>query len=365
MSCSSFRRQLLCGVSAFALPIAVTLTPVHADGFPPGTSISIEGGAICGLGDNGTISATQDFYTTPYGSGSVTAKSSFGKVDCGSTGRLGLFQEQQGMFGFADYWGIFVRHEDFGSQKFSASNSKSIPVPFNALPNTYTYHFGVDSAGAFDEERTVVDFEVGKDLGIGAPDTKVRFFGGLRYARYTSELTDHGKASASLGSDICVNAPCTSFSYGYNFAFQARDTFQGFGPRLGLSGQFPLYRDISMVFSGSGSALWGNHDVQISDTISGATGKFTFSDTGWVTNLEGEVGLSWLLSPRGAKLVAGVRWEGWFDQNQFKDYTVALDTTASAISKDCGSGSLDRNDWGPFVRFNLPIGGAPPVTPLK
>ena len=88
-----------------------------------------------------------------------------------------------------------------------------------------------------------------------------------------------------------------------------------------------------------------------------------FSDSGTVTNAEGELGVGMPFFVTGGTLIFGARWEGWFDQTKFKHYDldVIFDCGCFGLTGDFnGKGTLDRNNWGPFVRLNIPLGPAPP-----
>jgi hypothetical protein len=334
------QRCLLCGASAVV--INLSFTPAQATGLPPGVSLSIEGGAVCDLDDKGAFS-------TAYTYSGVTAfdQTRFGDVGCGWTGRIGLTQERPGqVLGVADFWGVFVRHQDFETDRFRTSDSASE----GGIPK---YYFaGINSGGTFEEDRTVVDFEVGKDLGIGSPRPKLRIFGGLRYAHYSSELAATGKTE---GVGCSIISGCDY--YDGRFSFSSKHTFDGVGPRLGLTGQLPLVSRLFITGTISGSVLWGDHSVRMIAAGPSANHRVSSSDDDVVTNAEGEVGLGWFFMPNGTKLVVGARWEGWFDQSEFKSYSLKLDEDSTKVS---ARGSLDRNNWGPFLRFSIPLGPPPP-----
>jgi hypothetical protein len=333
---------LLGSASALALPFAAAFAPAQATGLPPGTTLSLEGGGACPTSDDGTFLTTYT-YEAGFFTAQPTGLAQFGSAGCGWTGRIGLFQERPGaVFGFGDFWGVFVRHQEFKSSRFKTGDTDK--------------YFQITSAGSFDEDRTVVDFEVGKDIGIGSDGSKLRLFGGIRYAHYSSSLN----ASGDTGGECDFEC-----KYGYAFGIHAGQTFNGVGPRLGVTGQLPLFGGLFLTGSVSGSVLWGDHQVNLS--ASGFDfGRRKFSGDDVVTNAEGEVGVGLpFFSTRGT-LIVGARWEGWFDQNKYKNYVVdvAFDCECVGLVGDfTGKGSLDRNNWGPFLRLNIPLGPAPPPPP--
>lgn len=341
------RALLLSSVSAFALPLAASVA--HATGLPPGMTFTIEGGAACATGDTGTFTNTYS-YVGFLDDLNAVGQAAFGRNGCGWTGRIGLFQDKPDIVpGWVDFWGIFVRRQEFGKDSFRTSGTDA----------KYDLTTFINSRGAFDEDRTVLDFEVGKNLGIGSGNAKLRLFGGIRYANYTSSLS----ASGTAGS-YCVYGSCKYV--GYPWSARSGSKFDGVGPRLGLTGEVPLFGRFFLTGSVSGSLLWGEHQVRLNSSGFYPGGRSKFSDNGTVTNAEGELGIGMPFFATRGTLIFGARWEGWFDQTKFKHYDldVTLDCGCLGLAGSFeGRGTLDRNNWGPFVRLNIPLGGAPPPPP--
>jgi hypothetical protein len=288
----------------------------------------LEGGESCSLGGHGTLAANNPshFFGANYPSSAAT---SFGN-HCGVTGRIGILQQApHNVFFGNDYWGLFVRQTDFGKQRFSPSGSG---YGFFLAPK----YSSVSIPGTFQEERTVVDFEVGRDLGIGSPIVNLRAFGGIRYARYQGTLT----TTADFTGKYNGQANATT-----------RDTFNGAGPRLGLSGRGPIAGIVGFTFSGSGSVILGQDKINVTGDGPGLSA----SGTKWVYNTEGEAGLTFALTKGGAELVTGVRAEAWFNQSGLNNVATNIATGSFTVS---GS-RVSRNDWGPFLRLALPITGPP------
>jgi len=226
-------------------------------------------------------------------------------------------------------------------------------LPRNVSPQNRAKELCV-SQGTFEEDRTVVDFEVGKDIGIGGGESKLRIFGGLRYAHYTSDFTAKGEGGYGIG----YYGPCLiCFKATSSFSVRADHSFDGVGPRLGLTAQHPLFGGFFLTGSVSGSLLWGDHQVRLSAIGQTLNTRAKFSDDDLVSNAEGEIGVGMPFLARGT-LIVGARWEGWFDQAEFSTYTLEL-SDPCACREGSFTGSLDRNNWGPFVRFNLPLGPPP------
>jgi hypothetical protein len=337
---------LLASVSVFALPVA--LGPANATGLPPGMALLVEGGGVCPEGEDGTFRAS---YT--YAGVTAGTVNQFGSAGCGWTGRIGLFQDKPGVvFGWGDFWGVFVRHQEFRSSDFRANDGAY------RFGDAKYYFAGIKSGGNFDEDRTIVDFEVGKDIGIGSDGSKLRIFGGIRYANYSSTL----RALGDTNSNYCILS-CKYFSRSFSnpFGVRAGHDFDGIGPRLGATGQLPLFGGLFLTGSISGSLLWGEHRVHL--TSFGFGGRSKFSDDDLVSNAEGEVGVGMPFLMTGGRLIVGARWEGWFDQSKFANYKVDLnfDCCPTGLQGTFGgNGTLDRNNWGPFMRLNIPLGPTPP-----
>ena len=147
-----------------------------------GTFMSLEGGLACQFDGQSTIASGEQVV----GVGGVDtlpelARSNFNGNDCGWTGRIGFGQERvQILGGMFDSWAIFGRHAEFGDHKLKAAGAAFVD-PKGTFQNVFT--------GKSDANRTVIDLEAGKNLGTG---TGVRFFGGLRYARFEQSAIHDG-----------------------------------------------------------------------------------------------------------------------------------------------------------------------------
>jgi hypothetical protein len=139
---------------------------------------SAEGGAACSSNDSAVRS--------PFVPGANLAHVGGG---CGWTTRLGFGQEHTTLFGgSADYWGVFVRYTQI---RDSARTNGKFGIFFPGNPNLYSY--GLNANTGFEEHRTVIDFEAGRDIGIG-DESKLRTIAGVRYAHYSSDTNVLGSA---------------------------------------------------------------------------------------------------------------------------------------------------------------------------
>jgi hypothetical protein len=327
----------LSGMSAeaasLAVPPAAKVKVLKAPPPPPLPTwfFSAEGGATC--------SSSNIAVRSPFVPGADLAHVG---AACGWTARLGFGQEHTTVFGgLADYWGVFVRYTQIQN---SAPANGQFNVLFPDFPNLYPYRFSADTG--FKEDRTVVDFEAGRDIGIG-DESKLRALVGLRYAHYSSETNVLGSAQ-------------NSNTYAANFF--TNEQFDGLGPRIGLSYRRPLVGVLALTAEGSAAELWGRFKTNINDTFNG-NGAYSISGQeshdGWVGNLEGSIALAYApYGPRGWEASLGVRGDAWFSQ---------IDTDPFSASGTAHNGAFtgaafvtgqreDRFDWGPFARLKVPFG---------
>ena len=321
------RHLLLSSASAGAL-LAMGAVPGEAQGVAPGTFVSLEGGAACTFGDE------IGFPTGPIPGGNFNLVNNVsdlqtGNDRCGWTGRIGLGVQGQGVaFGIGDYMGLFVRHRDLKENSDEAN--LLVNARFGAGAYFPNYRGIIESE--YDESQTVVDFEIGRDVGIGG--ASARAIAGVRYARFTSD-------------SLTTSGSLQNAGYVYAVTVDSGSTFDGAGPRLGLSASVPLGEALSVLLSGSGSYLYGRRKAETETIVfSGIplsmrnSDMFEDGDNTWVFNIEGEAALS--LLPFGAgngQLDIGVRAELWDD--------IGVDH-AMAVG---GGNELERHNWGPFARF--------------
>lgn len=350
------RRLVTRAVAASAL-LGLNLGTVDASGLPPGLSLTVEGGAACALGDSGTLSARHELRFGASDPVTATASTQHPDDRCGWTGRVGLVQERpSALFGIGDDWGLFVRHSDFGSGRFSASDRETDRVLTTDLASS------VEIEGRASEDRTVVDFEVGRLIGRDAraaqPAKTVRLFGGVRYAKYKATLQAPGRA----GFDLHETSDNIILGADEPFALSARHKFQGFGPRIGLMLRKPVTGHIDLVATGAGSALWGRHNVRFAAAGPDLENAFSTAGNDWVFNVESEVGLSFRpFGPSGMEIIGGVRAEFWFDQARLDAVAFRAETVTDGIDVMTTSSAThtgrarDRHNWGPFLRANIPL----------
>lgn len=289
----------------------------------PALFVSLEMGVACSFGDEIDAIGTMNNVAAAFGATQGSGNLAFGDSDCGWQGRVGIGQSNTvGMGQWVDYWGVFVRHTQFGSDDFNGSYTAVTPGP-----GTYVSSL----PGEYEEQRTVVDLELGHDVNIGGGQT-ARLFGGLRYSHFEGDVTSAGTSTVTV-LGVSVTDPWTC-------SMSLR--FDGAGPRIGLSTGIPLQGGVGLLLSTSASALYGERDTHCHVLIPGrADIPVSQSETGWVTNLEGEAGLTYALFGAGSELAVGVQVEAWFNQTEDGPWHA----------------DADRHNWGPFARINFNLSG--------
>ena len=316
------------------------------------TFFSLEGGAECLFGDQDQIASGEQVLNlgAPGNSSSPPmASSKLGGSGCdGWTGRLGFGQEHVVIFGgLFDSWAVYGRHTEFGSTNLKAAGDiyqKSLPAsgpPLNfgaglsSFQNVYT--------GTTESRRTVVDLEAGKRLGVG---TGISVTMGARYARFEEK--------AKLNGDLLWTPPGVATFSVNSFDAKATNTFEGFGPRIGLTSKARLGGGFGLMISGSASALYGDREsvMQATHGDPTVTSASTKSTSVWVYNVEGEGALTLVTSIPG-EFAIGARAEAWFGE-AIGNATGSSCTPNNGQNTGCTrtSGS-DHFNWGPFARWKL------------
>ena len=265
---------------------------------------------------------------------------------CGWTTRLGFGQENTALFGgMADYWGVFVRYTRIQD---SAPVNGVFQTFFPGFTPLYPYNFSANTG--FDERRTVIDFEAGRDIGIG-DGSKLRALAGLRFAHYSSETTVLGPAVA--GGTAEAN-------------FFTKQQFDGLGPRIGFSYRRPFLGMVELTADGSAAGLWGRFKTNVNDSLDFTGAPYSISGSeshnGWVGNLEGSIALAYApYGPRGWDVSLGVRAEDWFGQIDTNTFTASSANANANPIHAAGPVSVsgqreDRFNWGPFLRVKVPLG---------
>ncbi|HEX5776935.1 MAG TPA: Lpg1974 family pore-forming outer membrane protein, partial [Caulobacteraceae bacterium] len=220
--------------------------------------------------------------------------------------------------------------------------------------------------------HTILDFEVGYDIGLGSLDSTVRV--GLRHAEFQSNtwVTADARAHffATEGWSGVGGGPQAPISIDqFDVDLVAQREFSGAGPTVAWDAELPLWGDAStgildLEWSITGGVLFGKQEA-------GITGNDFYQST---QGFYDDTGRTWPLEPVGAptefgppadrssditvplvdlslglayevgrvKLGAGYRWERYFDV-----LDVGYDEEQSA----------DRTIDGPYFKLAVGFGG--------
>jgi hypothetical protein len=150
------------------------------------------------------------------------------------------------------------------------------------------------------EDHWLVDFAVGRDLGVGNANAQWKF--GVRVADLRAKLTAAGVISGTVGGSATTTP----------FTIVEKSNFLGAGPRLGIEGSTPLGGQWSFDWLAGAAALFGHRELKVTTftPTPPITNSVDFSDSGTVFNLDAQAGLSYWFSPN-MKITASYRFDGY------------------------------------------------------
>jgi hypothetical protein len=256
--------------------------------------------------------------------------------------------------------------------------TKTFDTKYGPLTNTFENKYNPDNlltatnrlsvTTARKESHLLVDFAVGKDVGVGVLGTaQSSLSAGLRYADFKSSVSGEmrGIPDMTLPEDGWGKYNTTFHQYAAKFA--AEREFRGAGPTLSWEASRPIWGNdesgrLDVDWALTGGALFGKQRT----TATGTAGSTYFNDrytrdfvvnqlqaptqtpidiaprnkSATVPVLDLSLGLSFETS--GVKLSTGYRWERYFN---------VLDAGFQEHK------SYDRTLDGPYVRLSLGFGG--------
>ena len=239
------------------------------------------------------------------------------------------------------------KHNHDQSYKFSVETSSGVPVKYN-LTNW-------DFANAAQKSRSthaILDFQAGKDVGLGMFGGKSTFSAGIRVAKLNESADGHLTALVSAPGKYSPG------EVGHKADFAVSHSFSGIGPSLAWDGSAPLVGTLKEGFAfdwGANAALlFGKQKTRVSlltaDTRYFATHQTVLTHstntppvrnkTVVVPNIGGFAGLSWRLP--NAKVSLGYRADFFFG---------AVDGGLLTSQKET------RGFYGPFANVSVGIGG--------
>jgi hypothetical protein len=122
------------------------------------------------------------------------------------------------------------------------------------------------------EDHWLVDFAVGRDLGVGNANAQWKF--GVRVADLRAKLTAAGVISGTVGGSATTTP----------FTIVEKSNFLGAGPRLGIEGSTPLGGAWSFDWLAGAAALFGHRELKVTTftPTPPMTNSVDFSDSGTV-----------------------------------------------------------------------------------
>ena len=205
----------------------------------------------------------------------------------------------------------------------------------------YYSSYSIDVELDSEMDYFVIDLEAGYNVGLGNPG-HVRAFGGLRFASFDQD--------AHLSGEIDV------LDFSHDIEADRDVDFWGIGPRVGVSGVFPLGESNFNVVGGAAAAvLFGERET--TDSFSYDSSSYSESDDDFqiVGNVEADLGVSYTVANNASMnidIAAGWRVETWFNVNN-TDWNVI-----GPLIGEVGSSDGDQLMHGPFLRVTITSGGA-------
>jgi hypothetical protein len=190
------------------------------------------------------------------------------------------------------------------------------------------------------------DFDIGRDFGLG--DASLRAFAGLRFAWFDQSTSVAYNFFTLAGLNTTAIAKGDSNSW-------------GIGPRVGISGSYPLtdlgYGKLSLTGEVAAALLFGDADRKLSGSAAGSGGSassvFKSNSGQTIYNLDGKLGLSFAFPLQGteASLTVGYMVTSWWNIINTQGVlgpSIPLDIVPTTTTK---SGS--QLYQGPFVNFTV------------
>jgi hypothetical protein len=232
----------------------------------------------------------------------------------------------------------------YGSERNSGAGTAvgTFFVPTNVFtvppPRLGPVNIPANTSITHKEDHAVIDFAVGRDIGLGAFATQLKF--GLRVAEITDKLSGSGVFNVPTHTGLApvVRAP---------FSVQQNSRFAGGGPRVGLEGSIPLGGAWSIDYLGGVAVLFGQSSLDVTGLgpVPPLGANLGASSAVSVFNLDAQAGLSYWFSP-DMKLTASYRFDGYWG-------------ALKSINSSGGLTNTDRFYSGPMLRLTAYTGGGP------
>jgi hypothetical protein len=318
----SLRGSLLTGVSALALSASAAYGQTGAQNTPPTLTIWGEGARFWTGGGSFNL-PTIPLIGAPYTS-------------------LSPLRGYEGAVGFDYRWPNqpwhFVFDIRYGRTRTATSSSSSfrsfVSFPFSTPFFTFLATSTTASQSTEHESHLVVDFMVGRDLGIGGTTPELQF--GIRIAdlRANAHMDESGRRTFYSSISFFSSATASQTAVG-----DWSSRFFGIGPRIAIVGGIPIVGPWSVDYAAGIAGLFGDRKFTASVTSSNGTSFYlSTSDTAFIFNADASLALSYAFTPN-FKASVGIR--GDFYSNALTTYNVSTGALQN----------IDRSYWGPFFRL--------------
>ncbi len=279
----SLKKKLLVTVSAFA--ISVSLAQAQEAGQMEGRFwMEFNGMLPFWQGGKDQFFYTSNDYMGTLGITNIRSIEPFYKVKKGYmfSGEIGYHLSDSPWYGV-----IRVGHGFSKRKKGKAFFSGTLTTTFATTTTTFTTYVRHELQASLrkKERLTFIDFELGRDVGIGSNlDLSVTL--GLRFASFRSTERGNGRYTQMISTSPGFTSP---FILSTSAPIHIKRKFLGVGPKLGFNASLPLSETLSWKMAVAGALLIGKRKV------SGFDGFDTFrrSKSAVVPNIDATVGLAW------------------------------------------------------------------------
>jgi len=214
----------------------------------------------------------------------------------------------------------------------------------NSAEDSFRYGYPSFYTGAratHQEQHAIVDFAVGRDVGLGLfgnRDGTSMLSAGVRIAHFSADTDSALTAGGYISSPPGYSAISTPSG-------RIKRSFTGIGPRVAWNGSVPIERNPAFSFDWgvAGALLFGRQKSEFSMIYSGyAVPTYARKKSVVVPNVEAFAALSWQLPDVPGRFTAGYRVDAYFN---------VIDGGFDEPD------SIDCIIHGPFARFTIEFDG--------
>ncbi len=189
-----------------------------------------------------------------------------------------LFTGEFGYKFFESPWFIKVNIGHAFSKKRSGHNEFLFTGTTGSHGTPVSAH-GIGSAKK-KERLSFLDFEVGRDVGLGKDVLNVQLSGGVRILSFTSK--EYGTGTLNIYVDHALFRSSSG-------EFHSKRKFLGAGPKIGINVTAPLSDTFALRLNVAGAVLFGKRKVKGFD----GSDYFIRNKSAVVPNVDANVGFAW------------------------------------------------------------------------